>query len=397
MNQPATQPSPHSDKSPWKLCFLSGPLYGRSMPLRMGANVVGSAPNCEIIVPDSSVAARELMFEVGGIAVSARRLDEAEPTLNGQAFGQTRRSVVPGDVIAMGDIRVGIEKVGTIRMPAAAVEGAGAAVLAERVPSWLPLAAAVWLSRVSTKAGRGRTWLIAGIGLWLAVLLAGGVVAFAGHDGWSLWGRDPAARAAQVRHALGDPAEIVVTPASDGTSRVSGYVQTEADHQALLSRARGLSDVSIGEVYVVSDLLAAAQQYFSAGGSSGTAALNVAYDGHGRIVVSGTADRAQAWQRIRNYARDAKPAVELVDHVAWDGPAPPNIVAETPRADGLPAIVSTYEDEDGTRFVQTRDGQLYFEGARLKGGLQVKSIASDGVVLDRGGQSVTWPIQPQTP
>ena len=60
----------------------------------------------------------------------------------------------------------------------------------------------------------------------LAVLLAGGVVAFAGHDGWSLWGRDPAARAAQVRHALGDPAEIVVTPASDGTSRVSGYVPT---------------------------------------------------------------------------------------------------------------------------------------------------------------------------
>ena len=188
-----------------------------------------------------------------------------------------------------------------------------------------------------------------------------------------------------------------MTPASDGTSRVSGYVQTEADHQALLSRARGLSDVSIGDVYVVSDLLAAAQQYFSAGGTSGTAALNVAYDGHGRIVVSGTADRAQAWQRIRNYARDAKPAVEVVDRVAWDGPPPPNIVAETPRADGLPAIVSTYEDEDGTRFVQTRDGQLYFEGARLKGGLQVKSIASDGVVLDRGGQSVTWPIQPQTP
>ena len=47
--------APASDRSPWKLCFLSGPLYGRAMPLRMGTNVVGSAPTCEIIVPDSSV------------------------------------------------------------------------------------------------------------------------------------------------------------------------------------------------------------------------------------------------------------------------------------------------------------------------------------------------------
>ncbi|MGT2433937.1 hypothetical protein ACU4HD_43805 [Cupriavidus basilensis] len=96
-------------------------------------------------------------------------------------------------------------------------------MLAERVPSWLPLAAAVWLSRVSTKAGRGRTWLVAGIGLWLAVLLAGGVCGVCRARRLVALGPRPrSARAAQVRHALGDPAEIVVTPASDGTSRVSG-------------------------------------------------------------------------------------------------------------------------------------------------------------------------------
>jgi type III secretion protein D len=376
--------APASDRSPWKLCFLSGPLYGRAMPLRMGTNVVGSAPTCEIIVPDSSVAPRQLMFDVGGIAVSVRR-----------------RSVVPGDVITLGAIRIGIERAGTIRMPTVAAEGVRAqATAAEHLPSWLPAAAARWVARWSGKAGRGRTWLFAGIALWLAVALAGGMVAFAGPDGWSgwsIWGRDPAARAQQVRHALGDPAEIAVAPATDGTLRVTGYVPTEPDREALLARARAMTEVSVGEVYVVSELLAAAQQYFSAGGTSGTAGLSVAYGGQGRIVVSGTADRAQAWQRIRNYARDARPAVEVVDRVAWDGPAPPTVVVETPRADGLPAIVGTYEDEDGTRFVQTKDGQLYFEGARVKGDLQVKSIASDGVVLDRGGQSVNWPVQPQTP
>ncbi|MGT2433938.1 hypothetical protein ACU4HD_43810 [Cupriavidus basilensis] len=176
---------------------------------------------------------------------------------------------------------------------------------------------------------------------------------------------------------------------------------TEADHQALPSRARGLSDVSIGEVYVVSDLLAAAQQYFSAGGTKryGRAERGLRRT-YGRIVVSGTADRAQAWQRIRNYARDAKPAVEVVVPRAPGTARHRQTSWRTRRAQTAcpQSSARTRYRADGTRFVQTRDGQLYFEGARLKGGLQVKSIASDGVVCsDRGGQSVTWPIQPQTP
>jgi type III secretion protein D len=110
------------------------------------------------------------MFDVGGIAVSVRRLEEGAAALNGEAFGDTRRSVVPGDVITLGAIRIGIERAGTIRMPTVAAEGVRAqATAAEHLPSWLPAAAARWVARWSGKAGRGRTWLFAGIALWLAV------------------------------------------------------------------------------------------------------------------------------------------------------------------------------------------------------------------------------------
>lgn len=359
----------------------------------MGVNVVGLVFICEIIVFDSSVVVCELMFEVGGIVVFVWWLDDVELMFNGQLFGQMCCSVVLGDVIVMGDICVGIEKVGMICMLVVVVEGVGVIVLVECVLLWLLLVVVVWLLWVFIKVGCGWMWLVVGIGLWFVVLLVGGVVVFVGYDGWLFWGCDFVVCVVQVCYVLGDLVEIVVMLVLDGMLCVFGYVLIEVDYQVLLSCVCGLFDVLIGEVYVVSDLLVVVQQYFSVGGISGMVVLNVVYDGYGCIVVSGMVDCVQVWQCICNYVCDVKFVVEVVDYVVWDGLFLLNIVVDMLCVDGLLVIVSMYEDEDGMCFVQMCDGQLYFEGVWFKGGFQVKSIVLDGVVFDCGGQLVMWLIQ----
>jgi len=102
---PAAMPS---TKAPWSLSFLSGPLSGRTLALKLGENWVGSGARCDVIVPDREMAARQLRLSVGQIAVSVQNVGGGEVTLNGAALDTTRRALRHGDVVEVGALKLGI-------------------------------------------------------------------------------------------------------------------------------------------------------------------------------------------------------------------------------------------------------------------------------------------------
>lgn len=363
-------------KSPWQLSFLSGPMMGRSMSLLLGENWVGSSAECDVILPDREVAPKHLRLHVGNIAVSVQNATDAAATLNGEALGMARRTVVPGDVVGAGSIRFGIQWASPAMAAMPEDEQAP-----ERVRRGPHIAVPPALLRV-----KRRQWLVGLAVAWaLLAVLAGGYYAVANYRSLRWANQSQFERIRLVQQALADYPELTVGPAADGHLVVSGYLPTASQQprvQEIVSRFDG---VSLGDIYDVDKMVAGAQQYFS------DTSLKVNYGGRGKLVISGSAtddSSAAVAQRIKNFARDAAPAAHVVDEVQYKGNPMISIGSGAP----LPEIVGVYQDENGTRFVQTSNGNHYFEGAQIRDGLQVVSIAPDTVVFSRGGQRIVWHI-----
>ena len=76
------KPAPEFATPGWCLRFLSGAMKGRTIELRPGANAVGSAGDCDVMLPGGDVLARHLVFNVGELVVSVHKSAEAEVLLN---------------------------------------------------------------------------------------------------------------------------------------------------------------------------------------------------------------------------------------------------------------------------------------------------------------------------
>ncbi|MFP3624965.1 EscD/YscD/HrpQ family type III secretion system inner membrane ring protein, partial [Burkholderia sp. SIMBA_051] len=76
----------------------------------------------------------------------------------------------------------------------------------------------------------------------------------------------------------------------------------------------------------------------------------------------------------QNYMKDARPALEVVDHVRYDDPRPPLRAGMLGGTAGIPEIVTVFAGDGDQRYIETVDGSRYFEGARMKQGPSVVSI-----------------------
>ncbi|MDE2288754.1 FHA domain-containing protein [Pandoraea sp.] len=368
-------------KSPWQLNFLSGPMMGRSMSLSLGENWVGSSAECDVILPDRDVAARHLRLHVGHIAVSIQNATDAAATLNGEALGAGRRTLVPGDVVGAGSIRFGIQWAA----PALAVppEYEQAAVAAHNSPLL------AWASGVPGALARidVRKWLLGVLLAWAVLALAAGgyyVVTRRGNAQWA--GANQFERIRMVQQALAGYPELTVAPGDGGKLVISGYLPTAGERERVQHVIEPFGGVTLGKIYNVDRMVAEARQYFS------DTPLSVSYGGHGKLVISGVAPPAGSAalaQRIRNFQHDAAPAAKVIDEVQYRGAqGPVNLGSGAP----LPEIVGVYQDDSGTRFIQTQNGEHFFEGAQMRDGLKIVSIAPDTVVFERGGQKIVWHI-----
>ncbi|RDJ98393.1 type III secretion system inner membrane ring subunit SctD [Paraburkholderia lacunae] len=364
--------------SPWNLCFLSGPMYGRTMSLARGANWVGTAADCEVILPDREIGARQVCLQVGALAVTVQNHggpDTAPVLFNDEPLAG-RRSFMPGDVVTVGSIKLGIASNGQAAAP---LPADGEEVRPARDAAWLG-----WAANALRRLGSRRSVLVL-VALWVGVLLGAlgyGLVALSGSLPWQH--ESPLGRVHRLQQALRAYPELAVAARDDG-ELVSGYVKSAAERDRVAQIVAGVDNAALGTVYIVGDLIATAQTYFS------DTPLKVSYLGRGRIEVTGEAPQAQIALRLQNYVKDARPALEVVDHIHYADERE-NRAATLGGTGGVPEIATVFAGDDDQRFIETADGSRYFEGARMKDGLSVASISPEAVVFERDGRRITIPL-----
>ncbi|SCB31060.1 FHA domain-containing protein [Cupriavidus alkaliphilus] len=361
-----------SQASGWTLRFLGGDVYGRQVTLRRGANVLGTAADVDISVPGAEVQPRHLVLNVGELAVSAERVGEAAVTVNGRATTQRAFALAGGDILTIGALDVELLRAqpgmseATDTLFAWAESGRRAARDAD----------------AQQQGGRrpGRA-LLATLGVAGVVGLVGAGWLAATYANGGLAPRTQQADPAAVRKTVAAYPELEVVSLPNGTVTVKGFVNSRVDRQrivqALAPFGRGVQQ----QVRSADDLIEHIQRYLDEPG------VGIAYQGQGRVLLSGTADPVHGRDKVRRVIEDLHPGVLVSDKIDY------RETAESRRRqvrDGhmenwqgvFPArVVSITEDGNGTRSVQLANGARYFEGAVLKNGAEIERIDADGVVL----------------
>jgi type III secretion protein D len=347
-------------------------MKGRTIALKPGANLVGSSAECDLMLPGSDVLPRHLQFTVGDLVVSVQKAGAGEVLLNREPMLQARRSLVPGDVVGVGQIELQLER----SYPAAERSDPMFAGPESVMPGDVPQAEA---------APARRTGFLAG-----AALL---VCACAGLLGLALWagGEDrPAPRAvanlAEFGRVLAPFGEVEAVAAPGGAVLVKGFVESRARRQALEKALAPLGRVEV-RVVAVDELVEQARRYV------GSPAVAISYAGKGQIVLSGASDDDTVRDKVRRLAEDLHPSVLVSDKVSWKpGPAVDKDAAMRAHwaawQDVLPSrMVGITEDEDGLRSIQLANGDRYYEGAPLKSGGEITHIDADGLEFAGGSHA----------
>lgn len=361
----------------WCLRFLSSGMRGRRIALKAGANLLGSAPECEVLLPDTDARGQHLSLTAGEVALTVRRLGEAAVELNGAPMSAERRSLVPGDVLRVGAIDMQIDRE-YAQAPEDAPdsmfldEDAAAAARAAIRPApvrWLPRAAAVLLLAVFGLASAGLAWRESSR-------------APAGGDA-------PALDIARLRTVLADFPEVVAQPPdAAGQVRLTGFVESAARQHTLSQAVRGLGGrVQLG-VTPLDEVVARAREFLADPG------VAVSYRGQGHLQLSGATDQAGTRERVQRLTRDLYPMVVVDDSLQYKPVArsakPANALPDW--AERLPArVVSITEGPDGLRFVQLANGDRYFEGAPLRSGGALESVRADDLALPAEPENTNAP------
>jgi len=364
-----SNPNPNPAAGGWCLRFLGGAVKGRTVALRPGPNIVGSSGECDIMLPGGEVLPRHLVLGVGELVVSVQKIGAATLRLNGEPMEQTRRSLVAGDVVTVGELALQLEREPAVVPPQdpmfagpdSVLPGADAASPAAAAPQ------------------RASFW----IGAVLLVLVGIGLL--------GLWANDAATppvpgagfALAEVERAVAPFAEVEVSAASGAQLTVRGFVETRERRQALQQALQPFAGHVLMRVYAADALVEEARRYV------GEPGIAVSYAGKGRLVVSGTGDDSAVREKIRRLAEDLHPAVILSDKVQYR-PAPVADKETAQRAQWaawqelLPARLVGITDGEGLRSIQLSNGNRYYEGAVLKSGTELQRIDADGLVLREG-------------
>jgi type III secretion system YscD/HrpQ family protein len=355
----------HAARTPhdaWCLRFLSSGMRGRRITLKPGANLLGSAPECELLLPDTDARGQHLALTAGEVALTVRRLGEAAVELNGAPMTAERRSLVPGDVLRVGAIDMQVDRE---YAQAAAGDAADSMFLDEE---------AATAARAALHAAAGRRWwpraaavvLLAAFGV-TAGALAWRPAARAGDDA-------PALDAGRLRLLLRDFPEVLAQPPdAAGTVRLTGFVESAARQQALAQAVRAVGGrVQVG-VTPLDEVVNRAREFLADPG------VAVSYRGQGHLQLSGATDQAGTRERVQRLTRDLYPMVVVDDELHYKPAARVAKAGALPDwADRLPArVVSITEGPDGLRFVQLANGDRYFEGAPLRSGGALGPVSAD--------------------
>ncbi len=355
----------------WCLRFLSGAMRGRTMALKRGLNLVGSAGDCDVMLPGSDVLPRHLALNVGELVVSVQKVGAAAVLLNGAAMEQPRRSLVAGDVVGVGAIEFQLDAVYTTvhsqsedsmfaPLEGPGVEG-GAAARQQAAPKAFSM-----------------RW----VGVVVIALSLAGVGALSISGGGDARGR--AGNAVDLRaleQAVAAYPEVETISGAGGSVVVRGYVESRSRRQALQQALAAFGSRVAVNVLSAEEMIEQARRFVSDPG------VTVAYAGSGRLVVSGTVEDDAVRQQIKRLTEDLHPAVMVSDKVMYRA-RPVKEEGPDTRAQWaawqsvLPSrMVGITEDANGLKHIQLANGSRYYEGSVLRSGAELRSIEADGLVV----------------
>jgi type III secretion system YscD/HrpQ family protein len=353
----------------WSLRFLGGAMLGRTIALKPGLNVIGSAGDSDLMLPSGDVQPRHLEVVVGEISITVKRAGVGPAHLNGQSMDQGRRNVAAGDVVRLGQLELQFER----SYPAAAADDSMFAdsTLAGDAPI-----------RPAARAPLPRArWAVAGVMIATAVALIG-MTLWDGRAGRT----SPAGEGgiAEIDKALAGYPEVEVVAQPGNRFAVRGYVESRARRLALYKALEPYGRRVEVNVQAADEIVEQARRYVADPG------ISLAYAGRGRLNVSGHADDDALREKIRRLGEDLHPTVLVSDQVDYrDKPDMKREASWRAQWDAwqsvLPArLVSITEDANGTRHVQLANGSRYYEGSMLRSGGELSHIDSTGLTVTGG-------------
>lgn len=386
----------------WLLKIISGPHQGAEVLLKPGRLVVGSHPDCDLVLHDVLVAAQHfaLTLEKGVLTV--------EP-LEGRVFTQGKRVEARGTVREFGFVTAGTTHL--VLGPAAArwpllsaadvpvLEKEPVAAPAEVKP---PAAAAVPGAADKTAAATGaspkgpspeqrrRAWYVAGFGgvmllVWLAL--------------WFYWAPPPVP---PPTPAVRERAELALRSRPEGQSLtleeqggtwiVSGYVDSEVAYRELSTALRLEAPEVSQRFWSTPRLLESARAFLA----ERKLTLDATAEGPGELRIQGTVRSAAEWSRIRQLLLAEIPGLQRIrDDVLYTAAtsapalrvestaALPRVMAGEPAA--MPTVVGLKDLGDGQGWIRLSDGAVLFRGARLPDGTRLVAVRGEQALLEKGG------------
>ncbi|MBL9191239.1 MAG: type III secretion system inner membrane ring subunit SctD [Opitutaceae bacterium] len=386
----------------WLLKIISGPHQGAEVLLKPGRLVVGSHPDCDLVLHDVLVAAQHfaLTLEKGVLTV--------EP-LEGRVFTQGKRVEARGTVREFGFVTAGTTHL--VLGPAAArwpllsaadvpvLEKEPVAAPAEAKP---PAAAAVPGAADKTAAATGaspkgpspeqrrRAWYVAGFGgvmllVWLAL--------------WFYWAPPPVP---PPTPAVRERAELALRSRPEGQSLtleeqggtwvVSGYVDSEVAYRELSTALRLEAPEVSQRFWSTPRLLESARAFLA----ERKLTLDATAEGPGELRIQGTVRSAAEWSRIRQLLLAEIPGLQRIrDDVLYTAAtsapalrvestaALPRVMAGEPAA--TPTVVGLKDLGDGQGWIRLSDGAVLFRGARLPDGTRLVAVRGEQALLEKGG------------
>lgn len=360
----------------WCLRFLTGPMKGRTVALRRGPNLLGSAADCDLMLPGGEVLPRHLLFNVGELVVSVQRVGAASARLNGDEFKVQRRSLVAGDVIAVGQTEVQVDR---LYVGAAADEDDAADGWSESI---LPGDGQAHGDLPQAPRGPGLRWRVAAAGVLLGLCAVLMVALQRGADAADAG--TPTLQALQ--QLLGPYPEVDVVAGPGGQFSLKGHVESQPRKLALAQAMAPFGRRVAVNVQAADEMVEQARRFI------GDPGVSVAYAGRGRLVVSGTIEDEAVRQKIRRLADDLQPSVQVSDKLAVRPRPQADVDAESDQRARwanwqavLPArMVGITDDGRGLRYIQLANGSRYYEGSLLRSGAELTRIEDDRLVITGG-------------
>ncbi len=358
----------------WGLRFLNGGLRGRTLTLPVGERLLGSSAPCDVLLPGSEVAPRHLVLVAGELTLVLQRLHDHPVQLNGETVEGSRRSLIAGDVLRVGDTEFQIDHV--YAKPAAhnAPQGEAAADSMFATNDGFSHTGQALGDVTSAHAPPSRSrWF------WPRWFL--GMAALGGVSGlllWEVWHANPSHLAAdewgRLEQAIKTYPEVEIVRLPGKPAELRGQVESPARLQTLQQTAQRIQPQAQVKVQVVSELLNQAQRLIADPG------VSLSYQGRGRLSAQGRVSNPAVHERIQRINSEWQPQAWIQNELeVQEAPEKPKTAVDSIEfwQKQLPArLVSVTQSENGLPSVQLDNKHLYFEGSVFKSGAELRKIES---------------------